>query len=480
MSSDGNERNGNGIGSRRKLRVLVITMGGNRKKQIENLFSDKSMSSTFESPTFSDGVLSRSLRNRYHFFRIANEAGLLPEQEWIAIQNAYEQNNILNEQNKNKQETFFDCLQGIEANTTKKRMGSEQDIKLHYSVELWRKSKSINRGRSVLACLFAHLIALKKLVDSSSSSDTTSFDLIVEDNIRLDPKNCAEKVWDAINACEEWEKENNNNCHLRFFGWLGSNTNLEWIMKTHIPKRKYIRKDYNDQDRDLDLDRDDCNVTIVPFPCLEHLEEDLSVMMDGELDNCATTTTTTTREKNDVGRIEEEEEEKDEKSDTKNNETNHIHNKPGGNLCWGAYAYWMSNEGYESLMETLRNDVGAILWKGKRQRHYSVKPIDKILPRQTIANFGSSSVQISSQPAFFRAPMLTSKIHSKWDPGFCDATEYQLQSNNLDWYNLSLTDTEREIVSHHKNSGKWITEMELQSSSDVDIDASASANNTAI
>jgi hypothetical protein len=147
MSSD-DERNG--IGSRRKLRVLVITMGGNRKKQIENLFSDKSMSSTFESPTFSDGVLSRSLRNRYHFFRTANEAGLLPEQEWIAIQNAYEQNNILNEQNKNKEETFFDCLQGIEANASKKRKGSEQDIKLHYSVELWRKSKSINRGRSVL------------------------------------------------------------------------------------------------------------------------------------------------------------------------------------------------------------------------------------------------------------------------------------------------------------------------------------------
>jgi len=469
MSSD-NERN-NGNGSRRKLRVLVITMGGNRKKQIENLFSDKDMSSTFESPTFSDGVLSRSLRNRYHFFRIANEAGLLPENEWIAIRNAYEQNNISNdEQNKNKQETFFDCLQGIEANTTKERKGSEQDIKLHYSVELWRKSKSINRGRSVLACIFAHLIALKKLVDSSSSS-SSSFDLIVEDNIRLDPINCAKKVWDAVNACEEWEKENNNNvCHLRFIGWLGSNTNLEWIMETHIPKRKYVMmEDYNDQDRDLDRDDcddcDDCDGTIAPFPLHEHLEEDLSVMMDGVSLNSATTTT---REKNDVDRIEEEE---DEKSDTKNNETHqHTHNKPGGNLCWGAYAYWMSNEGYESLMKTLRNDVGAILWKGKRQRHYTVKPIDKILPRQTISNFGSSAVQISSQPAFFRAPMLTSKIHSKWDPGFGDATEYQLQANNLDWSNLWLTDIEREIVSHHKISGKWITEMELQSSRD---DASA-------
>jgi len=425
---------------RRKLRVLVITMGGDRQKKIEDLFSAESMVSTFESPTFSPGVSSRRLRNRSHFFRIANEAGLLPKKEWEAIRNASEERLC----GHHCKEEFFACLNGI-AVTMEERKGSQQDNELHYSVELWRKAKSINRGRSVLACLFAHLIAMKKIFSSDSAS--SSFDLIVEDNIRSDPQNCAKKVWGAINACNEWEKERNLNCHLRFFGWLGSTTNLEWIMQTHIPKRKYVRKDCVNENRNIDQNSD---VTIVPFPRPEYLEEDL-IIVDGELENSAD-------KKNEVDRIEEKE--KHEKSDTKTN-------KPGGNLCWGAYAYWMSNEGYKSLMETLRNDVGAILWKGKRMRNYLVKPIDKILPRQTMTKFGPSAVQISSQPAFFRAPMLTSKIHAKWDPSFCVSTEYQLQSNNLDWSNLLLTDIEREIVAQQQKSGKWLTVSELKSSSSV-------------
>lgn len=116
------------------------------------------------------------------------------------------------------------------------------------------------------------------------------------------------------------------------------------------------------------------------------------------------------------------------------------------------------------MMETLRSDVGAMVWKGKRMRNYAVKPIDKILPRQTVARFGPASVQIASHPAFFRAPMLTSKIHSKWDPGFCESTAYQLQqTTKLGWSGLWLTDTEREIVKHHDTFGKWLTVSELES-----------------
>lgn len=427
MSSDERKR------KRRKLRVLVITMGGDRQKKIEDLFSDESMVSTFESPTFSPGISSRCLRNRSHFFFYANEAGLLPKKEWEAIRNASEEKLC----GHHCKEDFFACLNGI-AVTTERRKGSQQDNELHYSVELWRKAKSINRGRSVLACVFAHLIALKKLVSSLSDSGSSStFDLIVEDNIRSDPQNCARKVWEVINACNEWEKEENLKCHLRFLGWLGSTTNLEWIMETHIPKRKYVRNDYVNEN----------DISCVPFPRPEYLEEDL-IIVDGESTNRAD-------EKNEGVRIE-----KKEKSDTETK-------KPGGNLCWGAYAYWMSNEGYKSLMETLRNDVGAILWKGKRMRNYLVKPIDKILPRQTMTKFGPSAVQISSQPAFFRAPMLTSKIHAKWDSSFCESTEYQLQSNNLDWSNLFLTDLEREIVAQQQKSGKWLTVSELQLSSSV-------------
>jgi len=113
-------------------------------------------------------------------------------------------------------------------------------------------------------------------------------------------------VWGAINACNEWEKERNLNCHLRFFGWLGSTTNLEWIMQTHIPKRKYVRKDCVNENRNIDQNSD---VTIVPFPRPEYLEEDLMIV-DGELENSAD-------KKNEVDRIEEKE--KHEKSDTKTN-----------------------------------------------------------------------------------------------------------------------------------------------------------------
>jgi hypothetical protein len=104
-----------------------------------------------------------------------------------------------------------------------------------------------------------------------------------------------------------------------------------------------------------------------------------------------------------------------------------------------------------------------MLWKGKRMRNYAVKPIDKILPRQALSKFGPNAVQISSHPAFFRAPMLTSKIHAQWDPGFCESTELQLKETKLDWSELWLTDTERDIVDHHKTSGKWLTFSELES-----------------
>ena len=165
-----------------------------------------------------------------------------------------------------------------------------------------------------------------------------------------------------------------------------------------------------------------------------------------------------------------------------------------------AYAYWISYEGYQNVLTALRNDVGAIVWKGKRQRYYKVKPIDKILPRQilrcatataastttdspdrnTATDSANAAVRIVSAPCFFRAPMLTSQIHTKWDPSFCDSTEYQLRyttntknrNKNEDdaankdettnpWSELWLTETERKIIEHHQSTGNWLTVKEL-------------------
>ena len=165
-----------------------------------------------------------------------------------------------------------------------------------------------------------------------------------------------------------------------------------------------------------------------------------------------------------------------------------------------AYAYWISYEGYQNVLTALRNDVGAIVWKGKRQRYYKVKPIDKILPRQimrcaaaaaasttidspkkkTVTDYSNAAVRIVSSPCFFRAPMLTSQIHTKWDPSFCDSTEYQLRytttttkkknTNEGDaardettnpWSELWLTETERKIIEYHQSTGNWLTVKEL-------------------
>ncbi len=408
---------------RRKLRVLVITLGGDRQQKIEDMFGDPIMKEHFEKPTFSMGVSSRHIRNRINFINTAYAAGLLPKQEWKAVMDSVEDKRYEGQPT----ERFFDCLDDVPV--TKGRQGSREDIQLHYTVELWRKSKAINRDRSVLACVFAHLIAMKKFCGDGT------FDLILEDNVRADPRSCGERVWEWKTAANEWDQASNDKCHFRFVGWLGSIPNLEWIMQTHLPKRKYARKNKSEECVD-----ENGSMTIGPLPCLEHLEEDLSI------------TTLNADDENEDGQLEEESESQQQ---TKQ------HSKPGGNLLWGAYAYWISRKGYETLMETLRSDVGAMVWKGKRMRNYAVKPIDKILPRQTLRKFGPTAVQISTHPAFFRAPMLTSKIHTKWDPGFCESTEYQLQQTCLKWDDLWLTTTERKIVQHHKDFGKWLTIREL-------------------
>lgn len=437
---------------RRKLKVLVITMGSSRQGLIEELFADPEMAEHFEPPTFSPGIPSRTLSNRYRFLRIANDAGLIPKQEWEAIEKAEKDSTTTEEALVNPtlyQQNFFRCLNDVAV--TDGRRGSNTDIKLHYSVELWRKAKSINRGRAVLACTFAHLIAMRTFLEGS-------FDVILEDNVRAAPSVCAHRIWESIDAMKEWETTTGKTCHVRFVGWLGSTTNLEWILKTHAPKRKFTRtssESTSTSSPDGDL------ATIFPFPRPEHLVEDMGEMeaaMDGSNNN----NSFGVGEGGGVVTEEDEPPQDDEDANITTNSTTHSHTRPGGNPVWGCYAYWISSEAYQQLMDTLRNDVGAILWKGNRMRNYLVKPIDKILPRQIMSRLGPDSVQLSSHPTFFRAPMLTSKIHTKWDPEFCKSTEYQLQNTGcLDWSDLWLSRSEREVVDHHSRTGVWLTLAEL-------------------
>eukprot|EP00934_Nitzschia_sp_Nitz4_P007649 Nitzschia sp. Nitz4//scaffold20_size174350//17454//18944//NITZ4_002079-RA/size174350-snap-gene-0.212-mRNA-1//1//CDS//3329541740//7639//frame0 len=398
---------------KRKLRVLVITtQGSERQKHIQNLFSHPTMAEHFEPPTFSPSVSSRALRNRFEFFKITNEAGLIPKLEWEAMLEAHESGRY-----EKCPERFFDCLKEVPKEIEGRR-GSKSDLNLHYSCEFWYKAKTINRGRSVLGCSLAHLIALKRFT-------TEGFDVMLEDNVRAPVESCAQQILDAQQASRNRAVEEGVDCHFRFIGWLGSLTNLEYLFQTHMPKRSFPQG--SSQTR------------VSPYPHLQDVEEDLPPADDSANVAVATEVTSPCTAEGD----------KDEKS------SGTRHARPGGNFVWGSYAYWISETAYQRLLDTLRKDVGAMLWKGKRARFYSVKPIDKMLPRQIMSLCGKESVQLSTKPAFFRAPMLTSKIHIQWDPEFCKSTEYQLESIGLKWSDLWLSEQENKVVANRLANGVW-------------------------
>ena len=475
----------------RKLKTIVITMGAERQKHIKALFAHPTMQEHFEPPTFSPGIPQRQLRTRYDLLTHAGKAGILPEAEWKALSSP--EAKLLNDEDP---VTLFDILDDVPVEPG--RRGSDFDVKMHYARELWQKGKGINRGRSVLACAFAHLVAMRKLVDEG-------YDIILEDNVRapissISTSNnkthshtsasnlegqeksshceCAHRIRETIAASKELEEASGKKCHMRYYGWLGSRPNLEFVMDTHCERTKYKRengfRNYNDNpDTDTDINTDHGSApSVFPFPITSDIEQFL-----GE----ATGTTS---------RTEEDEKADDEKSSKTT--------KPGGTPIWGAFAYWVSKEAHSNLIESLQKDVGAFLWKAKKWRCHKVKPIDKIIPRRIINSFslqietetetetetngdgdqdGRDHVHVATHPAFFRAPMLTSQIHSQWDAEFCKSTEFQMkrcrtwtERNNddenmnmgIEWDHLWLTDEENQIVEHRKLHNEWITLKQLE------------------
>ena len=475
-------------------------MGGPRQSHLEQMFAHPRLAAHFEPPAFSLGIPVRSIRSCRNLLAAAHKAGLLPEAEWEALSTTGVQ---LCEENNNNPVCYLDALTDPTRPGSSQRpcpdpavpvapgrKGSERDRKLHYSVELWWKSKSISRERAVLACFLAHLVAMRTLVDEG-------YDFILEDNVRapifganhnddidIDKEEeggdadiyceCAERIWATMEASErmfqsdasspatqEGEKDaidGSKECHLRYYGWLGSRPNLQWLFDKHS-KRMRAREDWDDD-------------VIFPYPTLEEFRGDKPVPKrrnEGKEEN------NPEEEKADEEEEEEEEEEGEEEE------------KGSGTPIWGCYGYSISRPGYESLLSDLRNDVGAILWRGKSMPAYLVKPIDRVLPRRIMERFGRDAVHVAALPAFFRAPMLKSTIHSQLDVEFCKSTEYQMAvagrgvglvggddvggcSNNeqtenacrrrrrwkpLGWESLWLTDDEKKVIAQRSEVGDW-------------------------
>lgn len=462
-------------------------MGGPRQSHLEEMFAHPRLEAHFDPPAFSPGVPVRSIRNCRNLLTKANEAGLLPEAEWEALSTTgtqlYEANPLhyldaLTDPTKpgSSQKVCADPLVPIAPD----RHGSQRDRKLHYSVELWWKSKSISRERGVLACFLAHLIAMRTLVEGD-------YDMILEDNVRapiFGPGGdgdemeaevdayceCAERIWATMEASERLSNASgegsanidshggtSKECHLRYYGWLGSKPNLKWLYEAHI-QRMRARKDFDDGSGGV----------VFPYPTVDEFRADKPVPK-----RSSSTTLNSEEKKNDgdasegaTGDDDRREEEEEEKG--------------SGTPIWGAYAYWISRPAYEALLSDLRNDVGGILWRGKGMPAYIVKPIDRVLPRRTMGRFGRDAVHITTVPAFFRAPMLKSTIHSQLDVEFCKSSEYQMEVvagggsgdggtgaeseedepgrrkwKALGWDRLWLTYEEKRVIAQRFETGDW-------------------------
>ena len=436
---------------RPKLRVMIITMGGPRQAALREQFAQLLPDDDFAEPVFVPGIPARSLRNRRRFFQHVADAGLLPEAEWQALQQQHYQQQQQQEdddEDENHQEStassdsFFDCLQDVPI-TRRRRHHRQGKHDLHYSVELWRKAKTLNRGRSVLACLLAHLCAWKKFTACKNEEDettttTTSYDLLLEDNVRLPKEHAAQWIFrlQVAAGCPQ-QQPSTTSCHLRYYGWLGSRPNLQWMFTSYIPRQVERR-----QQQQICDQLPSKSEQVVPFPTTQDIERDLRNDNNNNSES-STVSQHTVDETKETAKFSNE-------------------RPPGGTPVWGAYAYWISKDAYHAILEVLRNDVGALLWKGKRMRHYLVKPVDKIMPRLVAAKFGVDAVHVTTRPTVFRAPMLTSKIHTQWDPEFCRSTSYQLERVQLQWSDLWLTPAEEEIVQYWRDTGEWLTTAELK------------------
>ena len=498
---------------KRKLRPLVISIAGSRRhEQITKMFTTHpSLSAHFEAPTFTPGVPSRELRNRLRLLEYAYRAGLLPEIEWELICKAINEHlledgdndvdktlttdlrTVSQESIKGEKHTpidpfiylattsRIDVVEEQQPSTTSNqdgsvkttptlgkkktkkneyetqslvpispnRRGSAEDIALPYSMELWRKAKTLNRDRSVFGCALAHLIAMKTLIgdnnneksdDLSSHHEASHFDFILEDNARAfvgiestASCECASRIWDMI--------ETSNNAtdkpHLRYYGYLGSKPNLKWLYSQHIPRKSFP---------DSTGEGDGCK--IFPFPTNDDFLLD---SIDGRSKSSSTRSTNET-----------------EATETEDLSKGQPHfDTPGGTAIWGMFAYTISPAAYHALIEQLRNDVGMLMWKGKRMRAYQAKAIDKIIPRTVRETFGETAVHLSNKVAFVRAPMLGSLLHKQWEQGFCESTELQHELSNQGkgcdvWDHVWLEEEERFIVDYRKKNDNWIRKEDMK------------------
>jgi len=328
------------------IKVLCITLGGERQAAITSMFGDHPDFAV----SFHTGIESRSLSSKKGLLTSCYKAGILSEDPALTI--------------------FADPP------VASSQQGEWTDM--DYPLELWKKGKYLARERSVLACLLAHLTAQRFAVDNG-------FDVIIEDNVRT----LSDLTLLAAIMRQFIKDSASSEC--RFFGYLGPADNLQYVHEKHTPEFSTPGS------------------LAVPYPFKTiHYEVSPETMLSTPL--------------------------------------------------WGAYAYMPSRRGHDAIVKRLQTDIGALFWRGKRMRAFKCKPVDKTIPR-VLFETGLTDLSICKTVCFFRAPMLQSKIHRKYDHEFCKSTEFQLTKVGLKWEDLFLLPAEQETIKVYRSTGSWGEEL---------------------
>ena len=125
-------------------------------------------------------------------------------------------------------------------------------------------------------------------------------------------------------------------------------------------------------------------------------------------------------------------------------------------LFWGAYAYSLTPPAARGFLRAVRLNFRTMLFRQRRRGVIKASPIDRAIPfclrggdervpaAQRLACVAALS--LSTPPLFFRAPMLASQLHTKWDTRFFDTTTAQLTLHGMGWDCVWLLPEERETV----------------------------------
>jgi len=350
------------------IRVLVITLGGDREKYIREHLEKVGGFEVYTSP----GVPSRSLRTKAGLLAAAVECGLFEEDGSRRLPAPAPDANV---SVVNPEYTFDD---------------------------FWKDCRSINRQRAVLGCLFAHIRALK----FAHSAIPGGADVVMEDNVRF-----LKKPFESARRIRSLQRQAPN-ARARLFAFGGPDSVIEelYSLGSKMSSTGKFCEFLFSNSEFRRRGKSQADVTGGESSA-ESGEIPVNTPVQGR----------------------------------------------GAPLVWGCFAYWVHPQVLSRFISQLQAGLpGSLLNKrNKRQKTFSIRPIDKILydfglpggrNSDELTESTESRAVVSLEPCCYRAPMLPSTcststdeftalvssllshsspaglIHRNYDAGFCCAS----------------------------------------------------------